>query len=155
VQERLAKELHQQAGVPEGACGIEELKKFQSVLGPRYQLLVMSFCKPFMLIFKGPAAEFQIRLVKSNHHYDGCTSFPAFVNKSYYCLECEKGFNHDDVAHHRCQGRKCNSCNRKTCPDYRIGSIPSERCPDCFCFFYGPDCCLFHRSGTSCGKYRT
>ena len=41
VQERLAKELHRLAGVPEGACGISELQKFQEVL-PDYQIKVMS-----------------------------------------------------------------------------------------------------------------
>jgi len=37
----MARELHQQAGVPEGPCGLEELRAFQATLGPRYQLLVM------------------------------------------------------------------------------------------------------------------
>ena len=32
VQERRAKELHRLAGVPEGPCGIPELKKFQAAL---------------------------------------------------------------------------------------------------------------------------
>ena len=45
-----ARELHQQAGVPEGPCGVEELQKFQEALGDRYQLLVMCRAKPFVLI---------------------------------------------------------------------------------------------------------
>ncbi|CAH3189850.1 unnamed protein product, partial [Porites evermanni] len=35
IQERLAKQLHQEAGVPEGPCGYEELEKFQTFLGPQ------------------------------------------------------------------------------------------------------------------------
>lgn len=54
VQEKEAKDLHRLAGVPEGLCGLEELKKFQEALSPHYQLLVMCRLKPFFLIFKGP-----------------------------------------------------------------------------------------------------
>lgn len=56
VQQKKARELHQQAGVPEGSCGLPELTKFQEALGPPYQLLVMTRMKPFFLIFKGPPA---------------------------------------------------------------------------------------------------
>ena len=91
VQQRQAQELHRQARVTKGPCAIEELRQFQQALGPQYHLLVMTRMKPFFLIFKGSAAPHQIRLLKSNHHFDGCTSFPAFVNRSYYCLDCEGG----------------------------------------------------------------
>lgn len=154
-QTKEAKDLHSLAQVPEGPCGIEELKKFQAALGSEYQLLVMSFCHPFMLLFKGPCAPNKIRLVKANEHYHGCTSFPAFINRAYYCLECEKGFDHDIVKNHPCKGAKCKSCNRKNCPDYRIGTFPTIRCPECNCLFFGSDCLLFHRSGKECGKFRT
>ena len=150
-----AKDLHTLADVPEGPCGIEELKKFQVALGSEYQLLVMSFCHPFMLIFKGPHARHQIRLVKADTHYHGCTSYPAFINRSYYCIECEKGFNTDTVKDHSCMGRKCPSCNRKNCPDYRVGTMATVRCSVCNCLFFGDDCRMHHTLGDSCGKYRT
>ena len=35
IQERLAKMLHREAGVPGGPCGFEELEKFQDFLGPQ------------------------------------------------------------------------------------------------------------------------
>ena len=39
IQEILVKQLHQEAGVPEGPCGFEELTQFQEFLGPQvYQL---------------------------------------------------------------------------------------------------------------------
>ncbi|CAH3192185.1 unnamed protein product [Porites evermanni] len=107
VQLRQAQALHQQAGVAEGPCGLPELRQFQQALGPQYQLLVMTRMKPFFLIFKGPDAPHPIRLLKSNDHFDGCTSFPAFVNRSYYCLDCERGFNTNDRTSHTCQGRRC------------------------------------------------
>ena len=56
VLQRQAQELHQQAGVVEGPCGLPELRQFQHALGSQYQLLVMTRMKPFFLTCKGPAA---------------------------------------------------------------------------------------------------
>ena len=64
VQQHQAQELHREAEVADGPCGLEELRQFQQALGPQYQLLVMTRMKPFFLIFKGPAAP--IRFVYSN-----------------------------------------------------------------------------------------
>ena len=64
VQQQQAQDLHREAGVAEGPCGLEELRQFQQALGSQYQLLVMTRMKPFFLIFKGPAAP--IRFVYSN-----------------------------------------------------------------------------------------
>ena len=150
-----AKELHRQADVPEGPCGIEELTKFQTYLGRKYQIFVMCCSNPFMIIFKGPPAPYQIQLVKADNHYHGCTSWPAFVNKSYYCLDCETGYDGELVRRHSCKGRICRGCNRKNCTDYRIGTMPTTRCPVCNSLFFGEDCLLYHRSGKTCGKYRT
>ena len=123
-QTLMARQLHQAAGVPEGPCGLEELRKFQDYLSPRYQLLVMCRSKPFFLIFKGPPAPLQIRLLKSDAHYDGCKSFPAFVNRSYWCQDCEKGFNVDDAKNHPCRGRTCSACHRRNCPEYSLHATP-------------------------------
>ena len=56
VQQRQAQELHRQAAMAEGPCGLPELRQFQQALGSQYQLLVMTRMNPFFLIFKGPAA---------------------------------------------------------------------------------------------------
>ena len=53
IQQRLARELHEQAGVPEGPCGIQQLKQFQEALGPEYQLVVMTRIKPFFFNIQG------------------------------------------------------------------------------------------------------
>ena len=155
VQEKMAKQLHQQARVPEGPCGLHQLKQFQEALGPNYQLLVMTRCKPFFLIFKGPTAANQIRLIKSNDHYDGVTSFPAFVNRSYYCIKCEKGFNTDDRAHHACKGRRCSACGRFDCPDYVSGSEPTDYCSHCNTKFFGIDCKNHHFTSNMCATHKT
>ena len=42
IQERLAKQLHRDAGVPEEQCGIAELKQFQTFLGRQgYKIVVV------------------------------------------------------------------------------------------------------------------
>ena len=155
IQQRLARELHEQAGVPEGPCGIPELQQFQQALGPEYQLLVMARMEPFFLIFKGPSARHQICLLKSNDHYDGVTSFPAFVDRSYYCLHCEKGFNTNDKAHHPCKGKRCSACARFNCPDYVPGTQPEDHCTQCNSKFFGPSCKGHHFTSNMCQTHKT
>ena len=142
MQQRQAQELHRQAGVAEGPSAIEELRQFQQALGPQYQLLVVTRMKLFFLIFKGPAAPHQIRLLKSNHHFHGCTSFPAFVNLSYYCLDCERGFNTNDRSNHTCQGNRCSACGRFDFRDYGRGTRPTDYCTLCHCKFYSVYCII-------------
>ena len=155
VQQRQAQALHQQAGVAEGPCGLPELRQFQQALGSQYQLLVMTRMKPFFLIFKGPAAPHQIRLLKSNDHFDGCTSFPAFVNRSYYCVDCERGFNTNDRTNHTCQGRRCRACGRFDCQDYVRGTRPTDYWPLCHCKFYGTHCMHHHVVSRQCQSIKT
>ena len=155
IQEHAALELHRLAGVDRGPCGLQELEKFQRYLHPTYQLLVMCRTKPFFLIYKGPPAPKQIKLIKSETHYDGCTSFPALVNRSYWCSLCEKGFDHDDAKHHPCEGRKCKSCSRKECPDCDRTNHPPILCHFCHCHFYGNNCFDYHRQKNLCQTQKT
>ena len=155
VQLRQAQALHQQAGVAEGPCGLPELRQFQQALGSQYQLLVMTRMKPFFLIFKGPDAPHQIRLLKSNDHFDGCTSFPAFVNRSYYCLDCERGFNTNDRTGHTCQGRRCRACWCFDCPGDMRGTRPTDYYPLCHRKFYGDHCNRHHVVSKQCQSIKT
>lgn len=53
IQERLAKQLHRDAEVPEGPCGYEELEKFQALLGPQgYKIIVIDYISSAIL-FRG------------------------------------------------------------------------------------------------------
>ena len=155
VQEKKARELHQQAGVPEGPCGLQEFPKFQEALGSQYQLLVMCRMRPFYLIYYGPSAPNKIRLIKSNDHYDGVTSFPAFTNHSYYCINCQKAFNVDDKAHHSCRGRRCTACSRFDCEDYLPETQPADYCSHCNTKFFGIHCKLYHFESKQCQTHKT
>ena len=155
VQHNEAKELHRLAEVPEGACGVPELIRFQQALGPSYQLLVMARMYPFHLIYYGPSAPHQIRLLKSNEHYDGVTSFPAFTNHSYYCIHCKKAFNVDDKAHHNCKGKRCTACSRFNCEDYEQGTQPTDYCCLCYTKFFGIHCKRHHFESKQCQTHKT
>ena len=149
-----ARQLHQAAGVPEGPCGLPELEKFQKYLSPNYQLKVMSRQKPFFIIYRGPDAPHIIRLLKSGSHFEGCKAFTGFIDRSYWCDLCDKGFDHNDASHHPCEGRTCRACHRpnNTCPDYDRFSRPCLPCNKCNLTFYGPICLAHHQASKKCGK---
>ena len=114
IQARLAKQLHRDAGVPECPCGYVELEKFQAFLGPRgYKMIVFDYVS-CACIFQGNVDQYGkvIYLVKHENHHNWFRSMPAFLNRSYFCPDCCKGYNTEDAAHHSCMGRNCSSCHR-------------------------------------------
>ena len=152
-QGELARQLHADAGIPEGPCGLHEWKQFQAFLSPVYQIQVLCGAKPFRLLYQGPPAAKQINLVKMNQHMDGCSSYPAFVNKSYWCCECGRGYDLETAENHPCEGRTCKSCDSKNCPDYVMGTQPTDLCTTCNGLFYGPTCKRLHQMNKTCEKY--
>ena len=155
VQKSEAQELHRQAGVDEGPCGLPELEQFQQALGSNYQLLVMARMYPFHLIYYGPPAPQKICLLKSNEHYDGVTSFSAFTNRGYYCFDCQRAFNTNDKSHHSCKGKRCSACSRFDCPDFVPKSEPSDYCSLCNTKFFGPSCKGHHFASNQCETHKT
>ena len=120
LQEQYARELHNQAGVPLGACGLGEIQLFQNSL-PEYQLIVIDAELGYQLIFKGPSKrkEKQLVLIKHKDHYHTCTSLTGFFGTAYYCTECEKSFAVDDSQHHRCKGKRCYACQQANCTEFQ------------------------------------
>ena len=99
IQERWARFLHQEAGVPEGPCGFKELQKFQDYLGPQGYQLIMIEPSRCLIVFKDSQynrAPHCICLVKHQWHFDGFTSIPALINRLYCCHLCRKGYNTQD-----------------------------------------------------------
>ena len=158
LQGNLARQLHWAAGVPEGPCGPEEIKKFQaylSALDPPYQLKV--FCdqvgKP---LYTGPLKvdeDHILVLLKSDNHYDGITSLRGFLNRSYWCNTCDRAFNTDDPAHHSCLGQNCHACCGNPCPDrFQKRDV---LCGDCHGLFFGPTCFQTHKTNGTCETRHT
>ena len=149
IQERLAKQLHREAGVKEGPCGVTELEKSQAFLGRQgYKLSVVDYVSS-AIIFRSNVEDYSkvIYLVKHEALYNGLRSMIAFVNRSYFCLECCKGYNQEDAAHHKCLGRNCSSCQRTSswkgkggCPDFKPGKVRAIHCKDCQRDFNGENC---------------
>lgn len=160
IQERMAKELCRQAGVQEGPCGLDEIDKFQAVL-PNHQIKVISIDPPYCIIYKGKkSSPLVIQLIKTDNHYDGCSSFAGFLSKSYYCHECDKGFDHDDYLHHPCDGKWCACCKTKDCTDYLTNKKrdlhpkPLRLCHLCNRKFYGDGCLAAHYKSDLCKRHK-
>ena len=152
IQERLARLLHREANVAEKPCGRKELKQFQEFLGHQYQLIVVEGMKGQMF-FKNKQyddAPNIIALVKMNTHYHAVTSLPAFLNRSYFCQYCGRGYNDENAEHHNCKGQNCLACRRgkQRCKNFASWETPSYYCQDCQRRFYGPDCFQNHLQGT-------
>ena len=103
------------------------------------------------MIYVGPTPLHKIiRLIKDWDHYDGC--------KSYFCDDCDCGFDHDDFKHHPCVGKRCPSCKRKDCNDFLTAKQamgpgnfpkPQEPCGICHRNFHGDNCYNYHLEGKS------
>ena len=153
AQERQARQLLRDAGVGEGPCGLAELAKFQTAL-PDYQIKVMKVGRPHMIVYAGPDKPRRILLLLEDGHFDGCTSYGGWMNKVYYCHECDRGYDRDDLANHPCSGRRCTSCHALECEDFlaqkRQGQTPRAvvACPTCHRDFMGQACFAAHRTST-------
>ena len=161
MQLKEAKKLHFEAEVPEGLCGLAEVEKFQEHLGPLgYRIIVIEASRGGV-IFKGEKfgkADKTIALVKSAYvdeesglekaHFDGLYSIPGFINRSYFCKKCCKGYDHEDSKHHRCQAKTCPACKRTNgkCKDFTLWAILDRSCRECKREFYGEDCFLAHKN---------
>ena len=158
-----ARKLHQKAGVTKGLCGLEEINTFQDYLGPQgYRIMVLEASRGGV-IFKGERfqeAKKIIAIVKSIHvneqgeetaHFDGVTSIKGFMNRSYFCSKCCKGYNTEDSAHHQCLAKKCPGCKQHVadkkeegCPDYALWVQPDRSCRSCKREFYSEACFEAH-----------
>ncbi|CAG2245162.1 unnamed protein product [Mytilus edulis] len=144
IQKQLAIELHEKANIPLKACDLEDIKQFQSVMND-CQIHVVSQQHFNGIIFQGPEAEKKIYLYHHNEHYDVITSMPAFLNRSYYCSTCQKGYQNKEE--HKCNNI-CTSCHKihdKENKDWIY-------CKDCNRYFQGDVCFQLHAKKTSQGR---
>ena len=143
MQTRLARELHESAGVSLGSCGIPEIKKFQAAL-PDYQLNVISKEHLNALVYSGPEAEKHLYLYHHDNHYDVITSMPAFLARKQYCHRCKKGF--DKITDHPC-GDLCKLCHTQNC-----SIVEWKFCKDCNRFFKSDECFNRHKDDAGPAK---
>ena len=144
-QTKRARELHSHAGVPHGQCGIDEVKRYQAVM-VGYQIHLVSREHFNAIIYKGPEADKKIYLYLHNSHFDVITSMSAFLNRSYYCVTCQKGYNTKEA--HVCN-LACSMC-RKIHPKEKNGRWIT--CDKCYRSFIGENCFKLHKENNKAGK---
>ena len=134
-----------------------ELQKFQDA-SPGSQIKVLAVYKPYQIVFAGPDAPKKILLLKVGDHYHGCNSFGGFLPRSYFCHDCNRGYNTEDRHNHPCKGHWCWSCERNDCKDFldakhtcEPGKFPSPiiLCKDCNQSFFGESCKSNHKIGSA------
>ena len=144
LQARLARDLHQKAGVPIATCGIDEVKLFQTYLSD-YQINIVSKEHQNSIIFSGPKKYKMIYLFLHDNHYDVITSMPAFFARKRYCHTCKKGY--DKMTDHLCADA-CKSCRFPNCPI--VSWLP---CADCTRVFKSQECFDRHKQTVGNAKF--
>ena len=140
LQKTKARELHRLAKVPEGPCGLPEIRDFEKVLLD-YQVIVVSADHGNAIVHCGPTALHQLILLAHQGHYDVITKLNAYFGVNYFCLRCRKGFKTKDFRHHRCPGFKCYCCQQTDYSDFathHARDAATELCPHCHRRFFGP-----------------
>ena len=130
IQRDLAVKLQRMAGIPIGTqCGPDEWKKFQDVIGPTYQLVVISRAFFNTVVFKGEVfSNNQLYLYHADHHFSVITSMPAFLNRVYYCKQCNVGYQ--NPGGHTCKDG-CTLCKASIKCGFQRW-IPCSTCHRCF-----------------------
>ena len=153
IQFERALALHQAAHVPFGIpCGLKEVDLFQQHL-TQYQIIVVSGEQNNTIIYPpkppaNPNPEKSIYLYYQANHFDVITTLPGFLNTSYFCHQCHKGYDH--TTDHLCDGM-CKSCRGVGCTIENNGII----CKECDRFFYNQACYDRHKQEPVNGGGRT
>jgi hypothetical protein len=114
-------------------CGLDQIRMVEAALPQEYQLRVYTK-EWFSCLYYPEAPQTHVRkdapkmltLYLSDGHFDVITSVPAFFGLSYWCHQCEKGYNCKDLhvcpsaCYHckklgRCEGEEriiCAECSR-------------------------------------------
>ena len=143
----LAKLLHIHSGVPEGPCGVGELKQFQQYLKDRFRIIV---CYGKCEAFAEPGLP-EIYLLHVDEHYHLITNMAGFLNTSYFCSKCLKGYQTE--GEHKCKMNPdfCTSCRQQNCLNHLNPKEVPIHCKDCNLMFKGQNCFSNHKTFTVAG----
>ena len=153
IQFERALALHQAAHVPfDIPCGLKEVDLFQQHL-TNYQIIVVSGDQNNTIIYPpkppaNPNPEKSIYLYYQANHFDVITTLPGFLNTSYFCHVCHKGYDH--TTDHLCDGM-CKSCRGVGCTNENNGMV----CQECDRFFFNQTCYDRHKQEPINGGGRT
>ena len=152
MQRERAFDLHEAANVPLGPCGLKEVDLFQHYL-VNYQIIVVSGDQGNTIIYPpqpptNPNPEKSIYLYYQANHFDVITKLPGFLNTTYFCHTCHKGYDH--TTDHLCDGM-CQSCRGVGCTIEDNGIT----CNECDRLFKNQTCYDRHKQEPIDGGGRT
>ena len=106
-------ELHANANVPLGPCGLEEVDLFQKHL-TAYEINIVSGNHDSAIIYPSQPStnKTPIYLYLHDNHYDVITSMTGFLSSNYYCHKCRRAYT--NKLDHLCPGM-CKSCRSYEC----------------------------------------
>ena len=141
IQTERAKQLHIDAGVPEGPCGIKEVKLFEKYL-TKYQITIIDDSNAVIYPdvrspdYKHKEDTNCIYLFYHDNHYDMIvnTKLAGFFSKDYFCHKCKKTYKKKDC--HKCLF-KCVMCCQSDCPvlkmEHKTFNLFCDKCDRFFC----------------------
>ena len=127
-QQIKAMELHANANVPLGPCGLEEVDLFQKHL-TAYEINIVSGNHDNTIIYPSQPStdKTPIYLYLHDNHYDVITSMTGFLSRSYYCHKCRRAYS--KKLDHLCPGM-CKSCRSYEC--YTVEPMHCDECKRTF-----------------------
>ena len=128
AQQIRAMELHANANVPLGPCGLEEVDLFQKHL-TTYEINIVSGNHDNAIIYPSQPStdKTPIYLYLHDNHYDVITSMTGFLSRSYYCHKCRRAYS--KKLDHLCPGM-CKSCRSYEC--YTVEPMHCDECKRTF-----------------------
>ena len=113
AQQIKAIELHANANVPLGPCGLEEVDMFQKYF-TQYEINIVSGNHDSAIIYPPqPSTDKKpIYLYLHDNHYDVITAMTGFLSTTYYCHKCKRAYSYK--FDHLCPGM-CKSCRAYEC----------------------------------------
>ena len=145
AQQIKAMELHTDANVPLGPCGLAEVDMFQRHL-TQYEINIVSGNHDNAIIYPSQPSvdKTPIYLFLHDNHYDVITSMPGFLSTSYFCHKCRRAYA--KKFDHLCPGM-CKSCR-----SYECNVNEPMQCDQCKRTFKSRSCYERHKERTNGAK---
>ena len=124
-----------------GPCGRDQWMQVERSFNKRYRIVVycQEYCRNRYYVGPNDAKE-TLNLFLHDSHFAVITSMSGFAMRSYYCEDCNKGFNNKDA--HVCK----NSCRHCMQNGVCIADGTRRICTDCRYWFKSQKCFDQHKS---------
>lgn len=123
---------------------------FQSAL-PGYQIHVVSKDSFNAIVYQGPQADKKIYLYHHNNHYDVINTMSGFLNRSYFCQKCQKGYSNKEkhICNESCY--LCHKCHEDQTEYWQYWSTCNRHFKNTTCFYLHAE--VTSQSNSTCQTY--